>query len=79
MNAVRDTVLRMGLAAMAADHTSPLTSAQRAWIIALPERTTPLTSSERYRLKAPLLAWVTVRMPNAVEIVECQFSKEVTG
>ena len=76
MSAIRNTVLRMALAAMAADITSPLSREQRIWIIALVNRTTPLTCAEVGRQKGPLLAWVTDRMPRCVEIIARQFAEE---
>lgn len=69
-----DQVLRMALAAMAADPTSSLTVAQRQWIIALASRTDRLTPHERTRLKAPLLAWIKDKMPRCEAIVLRQFN-----
>jgi len=76
ITAYHDTVIRMALASMAADKTSPLTQAQRVWIIALAQRTTPLTHGERERLKPPLLAWVKERQPRILDIVTAQFPEE---
>lgn len=75
--AAQDTVLRMALLMMACDASSTLTTAQRQWIIDLGQRTTPLTSQERLRLKTPLLAWVKERQPRILDIVSAQF--EETG
>lgn len=76
MSVIRDTVLRIALAAMAADIPSPLSQEQRAWIIALASRTAPLTGAERDRLKTPLMAWLKDSMPRCVEIIERQFAEE---
>ena len=73
---VQDSVIRMALASMAADATSPLTVAQRQWIIALPQRATPLTCDERVKLKPPLLAWVAQRQPRIADIVQRQFRED---
>lgn len=76
MSAIRNTVLRMALAAMAADISSPLSREQRIWIIALASRTTPLTCAERAKLRGPLIAWVRDRMPRCVAIIARQFAEE---
>lgn len=72
--AIRDSVVRMALASMAADPQSALTTVQRQWIVDLVPRTTPLTAHERERLKAPLLAWVEARQPRILVIVAAQFA-----
>jgi len=72
----QDTIIRMALASMAADATSPLTTAQRQWVIALAGRTTPLTPGERKKLRTPLLAWVQARQPRILDIVTAQFTEE---
>ena len=73
MNAPADTVLRMALAAFAADPTSPLMPVQRQWIQDLVLRLEPLTPNERARLQAPLLAWVRTWLPRSLELVLAQF------
>jgi hypothetical protein len=70
-----DAVLRLALCAMAADRTSPLTPSQREWIIALGQRTTPFTAGERAKLKDPLLAWVTEKLPRCEAIIRKQFAE----
>jgi hypothetical protein len=72
-SAVRDCVLRLCLVGMALDPTSALTTDQRAWVKALQQRTTPFTTGERTRLKAPILTWVGARMPRCLAVVEKQF------
>lgn len=74
MSAAQDTVIRIALASMAADPTSPLTREQRHWIIDLAHRTTALTPQERQRLQTPLLAWVKERQPRILDIVAGQFA-----
>lgn len=76
MTAAQDTVLRMALLSMAIAPDTPLTPAQRQWVLDLGRRTTPLTPRERVRLREPLLAWVAQRMPRVLEIVEAQFGEE---
>jgi hypothetical protein len=72
----QDTILRMALASMAADKSSTLTLEQRQWVIALAQRTTPLTPAERGKLRSPLLAWVETRQPRILDIVMAQFHEE---
>lgn len=72
----QDSVLRLALASMAADPTSALTRAQRQWVIELAHRTTRLTAEERGKLKTPLLAYITERMPRCEAIVRKQFQEE---
>ena len=74
-----DAALRMELAAMAADATSPLTTMQRATIIALASRTTRLTGTEIAEFKAPLLRWLTATMPRCRAIVARQFAETENG
>jgi hypothetical protein len=71
-----DAVLRLALCAMAADRTSPLTHRQRTWIIGLGQRTAPFTAGERAKLKDPLLAWVTEKMPRCEAIIRKQFMEK---
>ena len=73
---VQDSVIRIALASMAADPASVLTISQRAWVIDLARRTHALTSSERLRLKRPLLAWIKERMPRCLTIIEQQYAEE---
>jgi hypothetical protein len=72
-----DALVRIALAAMAADPTSGLTEAERTGerdsIKTLLEQTTPLTAQDRARWKEKLLAWVRTTVPGAVEIIEQQF------
>ena len=70
---VRDVVLRLCLVSMALDPTSSLTDDQRRWVLALKDRTTPFTTGERERLKAPIIRWVKERMPRSLETIEKQF------
>ena len=72
--AAHDSVIRLALLCMAMDPTSPLTEPQRQRILALDQRTTPLTPHERAALRGPLLAWVGTRMPRVVDIVAAQFT-----
>jgi hypothetical protein len=69
-------VLRLALAAMAADPASPLTDAQRQEMIALAHRTDPLTAPERAAYKQPLLAWAEKVMPRNLELIAQQFPQE---
>jgi hypothetical protein len=73
--AVRDCVLRLALVCMALDPTSALTADQRAWVKALQQRTTPFSTGERTRLKAPILTWIGARMPRCLPVVEKQFAE----
>jgi hypothetical protein len=72
----QDMVLRMALAALAADPASPLTDAQRQEIIALAHRTDLLTAQERAAYKEPLLAWVEKMMPRNLAMITKQFPPE---
>ena len=76
MGAERDSMLRIALAAMAADPTSSLTIAQRRWIIDLAQRTRPLTPGERGKLKEPLAMWMQEKMPRCVDLLEQQYAEE---
>jgi hypothetical protein len=72
-----DALVRIALAAMAADETSRLTADDRKWIRALPfPPRTPLTVQERARWKDQLLAWIRTTVPGAVEIITNQFPHE---
>jgi hypothetical protein len=71
-----DQVLRMVLAAMAAERESGLTPVQRQWILDLGARRTPLTARERARLRPAVLAWVETRLPACAQLVEKQFDTE---
>jgi hypothetical protein len=71
-----DQVLRMVLAAMAADMESGLTPVQRQWILDLGVRRTPLTAHERARLRPAVMSWVETRMPGCGQLVEKQFDIE---
>jgi hypothetical protein len=72
-----DALVRIALAAMAADPTSGLTADDRKWIRALPfPPRTPLTAQDRMRWKDQLLAWIRTTVPGAVEIIEQQFGQE---
>ena len=72
----QDAVLRMALAAMAADPTSGLSKVQRLWVIDLAHRTTRLTPAERAKLQTPLLEWVARTMPRCYPIIAKQFMQE---
>jgi hypothetical protein len=73
----RDALVRIALAAMAADPTSGLMADESDWIRALPfPPRTPMTALERAHWKDTLLAWVRTAVPGAVEIIEHQFPQE---
>jgi hypothetical protein len=71
-----DALVRIALAAMAADLYSGLTPADRASIRALPQQRTPLMAQDRARWKDILLAWARARVPGAVERIAEQFPQE---
>ena len=71
---VPDTVLRIALASMATDPTASLTDAQRAWLLALPARRTPLTPDERACLRPCLLAYAEAHWPGSGDILARQFT-----
>jgi hypothetical protein len=70
-----DAALRMALAACAADPQSPLSPADRQWVIGLAGQTTRFTAEERLKLKEPLLTWLKATMPRCVEIVAPYFEE----
>jgi hypothetical protein len=72
-SAVRDSVIRMALASMAADRESSMTQSQRQWVIDRLHDTAPLTPRECWRLESPLLEWVAKRQPRILDIVQAQF------
>lgn len=74
--AAHDSIVRMALLCWLCDRASTLTPAQRQWVLALGQRTTPLTTTERARIRAPLLAWVAERQPRIYDIVAAQFTEE---
>ena len=79
MGAEHDAVLRLALAAMAADPASSLSPEQRRWVIALVQRTRPLTPSERRKLRIPLVVWLKEKMPRCVAFVEKQYADAHEG
>lgn len=77
--AAQDSIIRLALLCLVIAPDTPLTLAQRQWVLDLGPRTTPLTPGERARLRAPLLAWVAERMPRVLDIVEEQFGEAPYG
>lgn len=54
-----DVVLRMALACWSVSLDHDMSPTQHAWLTTRLKDQTPLTSEERARLRAPLLAWCT--------------------
>jgi hypothetical protein len=54
---VKDVVVRVALACMLADAEHGMTPAQHRWLRTRLKDLTPLTPTERERLRAPLLSW----------------------
>jgi hypothetical protein len=72
----QDTVLRLALGMWAADPASPITDAQRLWVVTRLQTTAALTPLERAKIQGPLLAWVTASRPTILAIVARQFRIE---
>ena len=73
MLASQDTVLRIALAAMAADPASDMTAGQIQCILNFASATRPLTAEERGSVQARLLAWVATNLPRSLHIIQAQF------
>jgi hypothetical protein len=72
----QDTVLRLALGMWAADPASPITEAQRQWVVTRLQTTAALTPLERAKIQAPLLAWVAEERPSILAIVARQFGED---
>jgi hypothetical protein len=69
----QDTVVRLALGMWAADPASPITEAQRQWVVTRLQTTAALTPVERGKIQGPLLAWVAEERPSILAIVARQF------